>query len=441
MNDNYIKLTTLNNKKLFDYLKELINSGLLKNKFLNSTQRVNDKYIIQTQHKIRKDYTLTIKECSIIDMYIFKNTGLINHCNHRERWKILFYNGNSLSFRGPHKDWSENACHRKLSIIICLSKKNEYSGGELVFNDLKKKYKLDLGDVIIFNSKLTHEVLPITSGKRYVLTSFTFDDNGMDIKKVKKKDPTYYKLLYPPNNSIIGHQDIDYSGLYLSNKYTDSDCYLYEKNDSDILFVTFSGLGCKNTVPTFIFHNFFKKYDTIDKLFLRDIKCQYYLTGLEHNTNNINETIQFIQDIIKIKKYKKIVGIGCSAGGFAAILYGNLLKFDKIIAFAPQVVINNDKIEIIKDNINAPKTCKFLTNYSKDPFFQKCLNLKSFIPFIPEVEIHFPELASNGIDKRHAEYIQHNECKIIGYESNNHRLALELRDNGILQKIIDNEIS
>ena len=51
------------------------------------------------------------------------------------------------------------------------------------------------------------------------------------------------------------------------------------------------------------------------------------------------------------------------------------------------------------------------------------------------------ELASNGIDKRHAEYIQHNKCKIIGYESNNHRLALELRDNGILQKIIDNEIS
>ena len=193
-------------------------------------------------------------------------------------------------------------------------------------------------------------------------------------------------------------------------------------------------------MPTFIFHNFFKKHDTIDKLFLRDIKRQYYLTGLKHNTNNINETIQFIQDLIKIKKYKKIVGIGCSAGGFAAILYGNLLKFDKIIAFAPQIVINNDKIEIIKDNINAPKTCKFLTNYSKDTFFQKCLNLKSFIPFIPEVEIHFPELASNGIDKRHAEYIQHSKCKIIGYKSKNHRIALELRDNGILKKIIDNEI-
>ena len=221
---------------------------------------------------------------------------------------------------------------------------------------------------------------------------------------------------------------------------SDSDCYLYDNNNSDILFVTFAGLGCKNTVPTFIFHNFLKKYDKIDKLFLRDIKCQYYLTGLKHNTNNIKDTIKFIQNIINKKKYKKIVAIGCSAGGFAAILYGNFLKFNKIITFAPQVVINNDKIDIIKDNINGPKTCKFLTNYSKDPFFIKCLNLKSFIPFISEVEIHFPELASNGIDKRHAEYIQHNKCKIIGYKSKNHRLALELRDNGKLKKIIDNEI-
>lgn len=438
MEDNYIKRTTIRNFKLFDYLKGLINVGLLDNKFINSTQKVGNENIIQTEHKIRKDYTLTLKECSIIDMYIFKSTGLINHCNHRELWKILYYDGKNNSFRGQHKDWSMNACHRKLSIVMCLSRQNDYTGGEFIFNDLNVSYKLDLGDVIIFNSKLTHEVLPVTSGERYVLTAFTFDDNGMHIKKVKNNN---YKLLHPPINSILGQHDIDYSGLCLNEKYTDSDCYLYEKNDSDILFVTFAGLGCKNTVPTFIFHNFFNNYNTIDKLFLRDIKCEYYLTGLKDNTHDIHGTIKLIQDLIESKQYRKIVAIGCSAGGFGAILYGNLLKFDKIIAFAPQVVINNDKIDIIRDDVNGPRTCKYLTNYSKDPFFIKCLNLKSFVPFVSEVEIHYPEFASNGIDKRHAEYIQHDKCKIIGYESNNHRLALEMRDNGTLKKIIDSEIN
>lgn len=183
MEDNYIKRTTIRNIKLFDYLKGLINVGLLDNKFINSTQKVGNKNIIQTEHKIRKDYTLTLKECSIIDMYIFKSTGLINHCNHRELWKILYYDGKNNSFRGQHKDWSTNACHRKLSIVMCLSKQNDYTGGEFIFNDLNISYKLDLGDVIIFDSKLTHEVLPVTSGERYVLTAFTFDDNGMHIKK------------------------------------------------------------------------------------------------------------------------------------------------------------------------------------------------------------------------------------------------------------------
>ena len=198
VNDDHIQFTTIKNDKLIDYLKELINSGLVKNKFINSTQTYHGKNIVDNKHKIRKDYTLTTKECSIIDMYIFKKTGLINYCNHRELWKILFYDGSNNSFRGPHKDWSNNARHRKLSIIMCLSKKDDYTGGELVFNDLNKKYKLDIGEVIIFNAKLTHEVLPVISGKRYVLTSFTFDDNGMDIKKVKN---SHYKLLSPPNNN------------------------------------------------------------------------------------------------------------------------------------------------------------------------------------------------------------------------------------------------
>ena len=33
------------------------------------------------------------------------------------------------------------------------------------------------------------------------------------------------------------------------------------------------------------------------------------------------------------------------------------------------------------------------------------------------------------------------DISLILDKANNHRLALELRDNGILQKIIDNEIS
>ena len=49
-------------------------------------------------------------------------------------------------------------------------------------------------------------------------------------------------------------------------------------------------------------------------------------------------------------------------------------------------------------------------------------------------------ISNNRDYKALLEYVEHNKCKIIGYKSTNHRLALELRDNGTLKKIIDNEI-
>ena len=44
------------------------------------------------------------------------------------------------------------------------------------------------------------------------------------------------------------------------------------------------------------------------------------------------------------------------------------------------------------------------------------------------------------MDKKHALYLEGNNCKIIEHDSSNHMLALELRDNGKLKEIIDEAI-
>jgi hypothetical protein len=235
--------------------------------------------------------------------------------------------------------------------------------------------------------------------------------------------------------------DIDYSDNF-KNNWKDTDNYYFENNNSDILFVLFSGMGFGNSKPTFIFNNFLKKYKNIDKLFLRDLKYSYYLTGLNNLTTDLESTLSFLnKKFIKNKNYKKIVGIGCSAGGYASILYGILLNFDKVISFSPQVVLNNKKIDIIKDTYYAPNECKRLIKYRKDNFYKKCLDLKNFIPFNINVEIHCGKYTKNGCDRRHALYIKHKNCNVIEYNSNSHIIALELRNNGILKKIFDNEIN
>jgi PKHD-type hydroxylase len=83
---------------------------------------------------------------------------------------------------GDHYSWhidilknSKKHLARKLSIVMCLSSKEDYMGGELqLFHPTRKvkTFKLDAGDVIIFPSIVSHRVKPVTSGRRISLVGW-----------------------------------------------------------------------------------------------------------------------------------------------------------------------------------------------------------------------------------------------------------------------------
>lgn len=378
---------------------------------------------------------------------------------YREKWKLGHYNYEDNGFYNLHTDTAGDTKYRKTSCVTMLSNSSDYEGGELHFPDLDKKFKLDKGDVIIFKSSLLHGVYPVTKGERNVLISFFFDDDGMKIKESFTKNINHnnykpylsnIKLEYSvSNNYKSGREinsynkgDIDYSDLHHKDKWSDNDDYYFENNNSDILIVTFAGMGWKNSVPTFIFHNYLKSYNNVDKLFLRDIKMRYYLTGLKNNTSNFNETVEIIKNMTVDRGYKKIIAIGCSAGGYAAILYGNLLNFSKIIAFSPQTVLNDKKESLIGDIYNAPNTCRWLRGlYKDDNNYQKALDLMNYSPFDSKIDIHYSVRGNKGIDKNHALYLNtDNKCDVYEHPGNDHMIALTLRNNGKLKDIIDKEI-
>jgi SM-20-related protein len=75
---------------------------------------------------------------------------------------------------------------RRVSVIILLNRQSEeseepgtYSGGSLKFSNYREEpeYRefcvpLDAGTLLAFRSELTHEVLPVTHGKRYSIVSW-----------------------------------------------------------------------------------------------------------------------------------------------------------------------------------------------------------------------------------------------------------------------------
>ncbi len=128
-------------------------------------------------------------------------------------------------------------------------------------------------------------------------------------------------------------------------------------NGSDTLIVSFAGDALQfGGIPPFEFYQFLNKhFSNLDKYFFIDHNRKHYHKGIVGISKNIEETLQYLKNIIK--NYKKVIFIGNSAGGYAAILFGSLLNVNIIIAFIPQTILKlnsdfDEKYLNLKDIIN-----------------------------------------------------------------------------------------
>ena len=98
---------------------------------------------------------------------------------------VQFSKYNEGCFYGKHVDYADNYEHktRKLSLSLQLSDENEYEGGELILynniqNDVITLCK-SKGTIVVFDSRITHEVTPVTSGTRYSLVKWYHGDEPL----------------------------------------------------------------------------------------------------------------------------------------------------------------------------------------------------------------------------------------------------------------------
>ena len=116
--------------------------------------------------------------------------------------------------------------------------------------------------------------------------------------------------------------------------------------DSNTIIISFSGRSHPKTSEIrFEFVNFLDKhFNHITRHFYADKNCNSYHNGLEGISKTIDETAEYLKGIIS--PYKRVIFIGVSQGGYAAILFGSLLNISAVIAFIPQTFRGQ------KDNID-----------------------------------------------------------------------------------------
>ncbi len=142
----------------------------------------------------------------------------------------------------------------------------------------------------------------------------------------------------------------------ITNEIVDasSESYLLDfQGEGELLAICFGFYDAAGN-PQFDFYKRLKKLEVlsgkkINKLLLRDKSSSWYHYGIAGLGGNVEQTVAGINNIIKQIKPSKIITIGQSMGGYAAIMYGALLEVDKAISFGPLSCFDTAKLEILRD--------------------------------------------------------------------------------------------
>ena len=121
--------------------------------------------LLAQQHVIEKHFAVSLSECEDPQFLRYRVGDFF----------VAHQDGNTGMLRLDSE-------RRRVSLVIFLSRESElpepnaYSGGSLVFTDLRSARKVQLigqpGKLVAFRSETTHEVIPVTHGERYSIVSW-----------------------------------------------------------------------------------------------------------------------------------------------------------------------------------------------------------------------------------------------------------------------------
>lgn len=255
-----------------------------------------------------------------------------------------------------------------------------------------------------------------------------FEPKGTDYILERKIQSLENKLFGLNEKLDRMHEALSYLDIFTMKKFGDSSSRmlpveLIDKKASKTL-VAFGGMTSGLSLPP---KEFFKSLidRNINIVFVKDFKQCWYQQGLLGKTDDINSSILYLMNLVP-KTTNELITIGASSGGYAAIRFGLGLKADRILAFSPQTLIDEEMVRV------------FSKHRLKDMDFNSDeLDLRKVLEKHPEqpcIEVYYGQ--HNNRDRKSAEHIKEyiNE---FHYDTDDHMIAAFLKRRGILKEILE----
>ena len=109
--------------------------------------------------------------------------------------------------------------------------------------------------------------------------------------------------------------------------------------ESDVLLIAFSSMRLNHAVVPFEYDGVLRDVP-VKKIFVRDLNQFWYQRGLPGIAGNLAGVGDYLTALIARQSVKKVVTLGGSMGGYAAIYYGWYVAADETHAFAPKTFLS-----------------------------------------------------------------------------------------------------
>jgi hypothetical protein len=205
--------------------------------------------------------------------------------------------------------------------------------------------------------------------------------------------------------------------------YSNSNNYLIEYDQSQskeycVIYSSSNDLYYPNTEIAFqesiIKKNRFEWYGNRVKyahkhIFLRDLKKQWYLSGINQNIDSHEKLFSFLKK--EVEGYKVIL-LGSSAGGFNSILLGQLLGAERIYSFNGQFEISS-LLKQSNENID-PLIFRNKDNHQLNLYFDT-------LNFIKEPSsIYYFHSLYNKWDSEQLAHVSNIQVNVVKFKTSNH---------------------
>ena len=192
------------------------------------------------------------------------------------------------------------------------------------------------------------------------------------------------------------------------------------------LVVAFSGLG-----DEFSFKKTLAEFE-VNTLFIRDLYHHWFLGKLEGLGNGTREISDGIRREVMLLKPSKIIYVGASAGGFAALLYGSRLPADFIVAFSPQTF--RTKWLSVR-HFDYRWLDRLAEIYASHFIERQFLDLRK-IKFDPSIKIWVYFGKFHRLDSIHARRLRYSNVTLVPLETGSHNAAEFLKLNHQLRSVL-----